>query len=125
MILVTGGTGLLGAYVAAELLSKGRKIRILKRADSSLANLKRIEGEYGFSLNDIEWFDGDVLDISSLQKALDGVEEVYHCAGMVSFSPSGHEQMIRVNGQGTANIVNLALESGVKKFCHVSSVAAL
>src|SRR6185369_10296384 len=64
-------------------------------------------------------------DVFSLEDALSGMEEVYHCAGLVSFNEADRYQLKKVNAEGTANIVNMALEKGIKKFCHVSSVATL
>ncbi len=75
--------------------------------------------------NRIEWIEGDILDYFDMEDHLSGVEEVYHCAAIISFRKSQRNQMIRNNTQGTANVVNAALKNGVKKFCHISSIAAL
>jgi len=66
-----------------------------------------------------------VLDPVSLEDAMDGVQEVYHCAAVVSFEAKDRRIMRSVNVQGTANMVNAALDRGVEKFLHVSSIAAL
>lgn len=124
MILVTGGTGLVGTHLIRELLSKGEKVRSLRRKNSDLS----VFGKYLFdeSLKDkVEWVDADILDIYSLMDAMEGVEYVYHTAATVSFLPSDARKMMKVNAEGTANVVNAALETGVSKLCHVSSVAAL
>jgi nucleoside-diphosphate-sugar epimerase len=76
-------------------------------------------------LKQIEWVNGDICDIFSLEDALEGIEYVYHCAAMVSFDPKDRAQMMRVNIEGTANVVNASLTKGIKKLCHVSSIAAL
>lgn len=73
----------------------------------------------------IEWVQGDVLDIPSLGHAFEGVQYVYHCAGLISFDPKDEEQLRKVNIEGTANIVNFCIDKGVKKLCHVSSIATL
>lgn len=73
----------------------------------------------------IEWVEGDINDIFSLQEALSGVKTVYHCAAMVSFVPADRMQMMKVNVAGTANLVNACLQQGVEKLCHCSSVASL
>ena len=80
---------------------------------------------YKAQFSNIQWVDGDVVDYPSLCEALDGVDEVYHCAAMVSFNKRDFETMLTVNVQGTANMVDAALEAKVQKFCHVSSVASL
>jgi dihydroflavonol-4-reductase len=117
MNLITGATGLLGSYLAKLLLSKGEKIRAIKRKTSDTSLL-------GESAKQIEWFEGDVLDILSLEEAMQGVAKVYHCAAVISFIPSEVEQMMKVNIEGTANVMNMAISCGVKKVIHVSSVAA-
>lgn len=129
MIFVTGGTGLVGSHLLYELTSKGYKVRVAKRSQSNTADLKRIFSYYTSlpekQLELIEWKEVDLLDIYSVLDAMEGVTEVYHCAAMVSFNPSDEEQMMKVNVQGTANMVNAALEKKVNKFCHVSSIASI
>ena len=117
MNLITGATGLLGSYLAKLLLTKGEKVRAIKRKTSDVSLL----GEFS---EQIEWIEGDVLDIPSLEEAMVGVTKVYHCAALISFIPREVEQMMKVNVEGTANIMNCALASDVKKLVHVSSVAA-
>ena len=63
----------------------------------------------------VEWAEGDVLDVLALEKAFEGVTYVIHTAAIVSFIPKDQKQMYQINVQGTANVVNLALEVGVKK----------
>jgi dihydroflavonol-4-reductase len=125
MILVTGGTGLLGAQLLFDLAKSGKKVRALKRATSSLATVQLLFLGQEQLLNNIEWIDGDVQDYFSIRNAMNGVSEVYHCAAMVSFFPQDRKEMMKINAEGTAHMVNAAIEEGVKKFCYVSSVAAL
>ncbi|MBL7778500.1 MAG: SDR family NAD(P)-dependent oxidoreductase [Chitinophagales bacterium] len=117
MNLITGATGLLGSYLAKLLLSKGEKVRAIKRATSDVSLL----GEYA---SKIEWVEADVLDYPALEQALAGVERLYHCAAVISFMPAEYDDMAKVNVEGTANVMNAALHAGVKKVMHVSSVAA-
>lgn len=117
MNLITGATGLLGSYLAKLLISKGEKVRAIKRKTSDLSLL-------GNFATQIEWIEGDVLDIPSLEEAMKDVAQVYHCAAAISFIPSEVEHMMKVNIEGTANVMNCALTEGVKKLVHVSSVAA-
>ncbi len=56
---------------------------------------------------------------------MQGIEDVYHCAAMVSFQPADREKILHFNPESTANVVNEALEQGVRKMVYVSSVAAL
>ena len=129
MILLTGATGLLGSHIAYELLQQGKKIRALKRKDSNSTLTEKIfsfyTNEHIELLNSIEWVEGDVLDLGSLEDAMVGITHVYHCAAMVSFLPKEKDKMMQVNIEGTANVVNAAMHAGVKKLCHISSIAAL
>lgn len=118
-ILVTGASGLLGASLIAELLDKGyRNVRAIRRSDSRMDLLKPLEDK-------IEWCHADILDVADLDEAMEGIELVFHCAALVSFDPRKKKQLMLVNVEGTANVVNSALAAGVKKLIHVSSIAAL
>jgi nucleoside-diphosphate-sugar epimerase len=129
MILITGATGLVGSFLTLELLKKGKQVRALKRPSRNLKMLTRVFELYSDNpqelLSKIEWVDGELLDIFSLEEAMEGVEEVYHCAALVSFLPGDRDRLMKINIEGTANLVNAALEKKVKKLCHVSSIAAL
>ncbi len=129
MIFVTGGTGLVGAHLLFELTSSGNKVLALKRETSNLQQVVKTFSYYSTSptklFNQIEWVDGDILDYFSLENILEGVTEIYHCAAIVSFQKNERKKMIANNVEGTANLVNAAIEKGVKKICHVSSIAAL
>ena len=134
MILITGATGFLGAHLLYDLIAQGENVRALYRTEESKNAVKELfehkatgnvfaEADTPFSR--INWFQADILDIPALTEAFDEVTEVYHCAAMVLFNGAHFKKMQKVNVEGTANMVNLSLSLGVKKFCHVSSVAAL
>lgn len=129
MIFVTGGTGLVGAHLLFELCSKGEKVRALKRPTSNLNQVLKTFAYYAENaqqlFDTIEWVDGDILDYFSLEKLLEGISEIYHCAAIVSFESKERQRMISNNVEGTGNLVDAAIENGVKKICHVSSIAAL
>lgn len=129
MILVTGGTGLAGSHLLLELTSKGERLRALRRKSSKTDFVEYVFQAYAENpqkqLQLIDWVEGDVLDIFSLENAMEGVTQVYHNAAMVSFDPKDRKMMQRINVEGTANVVNAALAQGVKKLCHLSSIAAL
>jgi len=130
MILVTGGTGFLGAYLLAELTAQDKPIRAMKRATSKTTYTEQIFAmKYGADAKarfaKIQWVEGDIMDIFSIEEAMAGVDEVYHCATEVSLRDDRPDEIIYTAEKGSANMVNIALEKGVKKFCHVSSVAAL
>ena len=73
----------------------------------------------------IQWVQGDILDIPTLENAFPEIDQVYHCAAMISFDPKEEELVRKTNIEGTANIVNFCLANNIKKLCHVSSIAAL
>jgi dihydroflavonol-4-reductase len=129
LILVTGGTGLVGTHLLYDLCKAGKRVRVLKRSNSNISNVKKVFSYYSpdpeVLLRNIEWLDADLLDVYSLAEAMEGITEVYHCAAMVSFESSHQSEMMRTNIEGTANMVNAALEKGIRKFCHVSSIATL
>lgn len=119
MILVTGGTGFLGAYIIKNLVEKGHAVRAIRRSPKLPFFID--EGIW----EKVQWVEADVLDVVSLQEAMQGVDAVIHAAAVVSFTKEKRKEMYAVNVDGTANVVNIALESGVRRLLHVSSVAAL
>ncbi|HIA36672.1 MAG TPA: NAD-dependent epimerase/dehydratase family protein [Flavobacteriales bacterium] len=130
MDFVTGGTGLLGANLIYELIRQEKDVVAIKRPTSDLSVIKGIfdfhQKEAGAQLFEkIKWMDGDILDIHSLLDSIEKDCEVYHCAAMVSFNPRAREKMMKVNVEGTANVVNACLEKKVKKLCFASSVASI
>ena len=129
MIAVTGGTGMVGAHLLFELLKKGEKVRALKREHSSLKEVKRLferkNGEGRRMFSEIEWVEGDLLDLPSLERLFEDVDEVYHTAALVSFEGGDKNRLLENNIEGTANVVNLLLDKKGVKLCHVSSIAAL
>ena len=119
MIFITGGTGFLGAYIIKELIEKGYAVRAIRRTKKLPAYISKE------IFDKVEWVDGDVLDINSLEDAMEGIDIVIHSAAVVSFIKKERERMYHVNVDGTANVVNAALEKNVKRLIHISSVAAL
>ena len=119
-ILVTGGTGFLGAYIIKELVLKGYAVKALKRASSKMPLF--IDASI---LDQVEWVEGDVLDIPSLAEAMQDVDCIIHSAAIVSFDKRARINMYKTNIEGTTNVVNVALEQNVKRLVFISSVAAL
>ena len=116
MILVTGATGHLGNTLVRELLRRGKRVRALV-----------LPGERATSLHDlpVERFPGNVLVPEDVRRALEGVDTVYHLAGIVSIRKGDEDLMHRVNVDGTRNVALAAREARVSKFVHVSSVHAI
>jgi dihydroflavonol-4-reductase len=117
-VLVTGATGFVGSVLTRQLVADGADVRVFRREDSSLDLL-------GEAADEVERAVGDLTYARSLYEALEGVERVYHVAGKVSFARRDREALRRVNVDGTANVVNAALEAGVERVVHTSSIAAL
>ena len=117
-ILITGATGLVGSATARRFLADGHRVSALHRPDSDRSLLQDV-------VDRIDWIEGDILDILSLEKALEKVDHVVHAAAVVSFTPRDEAAMVKVNVEGTSNVVNACLKRGIRKLCHVSSVAAL
>jgi len=118
--LVTGATGFLGSTLIQRLVTEGVRVRGLRRSTSSL---DLIDPEFR---SDIEWVTGDILDRDSLDKSLQDVTRVFHCAAFLDFSGKIRRRKIMdVNVGGTANVVNASLTSGIERLVHTSSVAAL
>lgn len=151
-ILVTGATGLLGSHLLVRLAADGRRSNVdgfkvygLRRSGSNMEGVRQVFSYYGDGWEElydsIEWRFGDVLDSESLEKALEGIDLVYHCAAIVSFDPSERERIINANIQGTRNLVTALLDDRQKtvipanagtqwhtterKLVHISSTSAL
>ena len=120
MVLVTGGTGFLGSYVIKELVQKGYTVRAIRRSTSKLPFYISPE-----IFAKVQWVEGDVLDIISLDEAMQGIDTVIHAAAIISFLRTDKKEMYKVNIEGTANVVNQALEKNISRLVHISSVAAL
>ncbi|MBK6993952.1 MAG: SDR family NAD(P)-dependent oxidoreductase [Saprospiraceae bacterium] len=118
LVLVTGATGFVGSYLVRLLLKKGYKVRALRRKSSNLALIEDVADK-------VQWAEADITDLGALEDAFEGVTHVCHCAAVVSFHPKDGDKMLKINVEGTKNIVNLCLDFGVKKLVHVSSIAAL
>lgn len=112
-IFITGATGLVGSHLIKKLTTQNKKIKALYRS------------EIPFTSENIIWIKGDLFDTILLEDVMEDVDEVYHCAAKVSFNPKEKKQLFKTNVEGTSNIVNACLNTGVKKLLHVSSVSAL
>ncbi|MEO8771383.1 MAG: NAD-dependent epimerase/dehydratase family protein [Ferruginibacter sp.] len=115
MILVTGGAGLVGKELIKQLLAKGSTVRAIynKTAITDFKDSK------------LQLVQCDILDVIGLEEVMEDVDELYHCAGYISYAPGDTKKLYKINVEGTANIVNAALNAGIRKMVHVSSIAAL
>ena len=118
-VFITGGTGFLGAYIIKELVQRNYSVRAIRRSNKLPFFISPD------IFNNVEWVDGNILDIITLEEAMDGVDAVIHAAAKISLVPHERKEMFKTNIEGTANVVNAALAQNVKRFIHISSVAAL
>ncbi|MCC1483042.1 NAD-dependent epimerase/dehydratase family protein [Winogradskyella immobilis] len=129
MILVTGGTGLVGSHLLYKLASQKKTIRAIYRRPHKLETVKHVFSYYSEDwetlYNTIEWIEADITDIPKLETAFTGITHVYHCAAFISFEPDKYITLRKINIGGTANIVNLCISHAIKKLCYVSSIATI
>ena len=129
MVLVTGGTGLLGSHILFHLVQKGERVRAIYRDINSIQKVERLFSHYTKEnqnlFTEITWVEADILDIYSLEEAFDTVTKVYHAAAYISFNPKDWPTLRKTNVEGTKNIVNLCLDKNITKLCYASSIAAI
>jgi len=129
MILVTGGTGLVGSHLLFKLVQNNQSVRAIYRRPHKLEFVKKVFSYYTNDVdvlyNKIEWIEADLSDIPALEPAFKNITHVYHCAAFISFEPHRYHELRKANITGTATIVNLCVAYGIKKLCYVSSIAAI
>lgn len=129
-ILITGATGFIGAHLLIRLLQEDdTRIRATFRSAAAFDELKLIASFYGIGLsrlfNEVEWVKVDLLDKVALDRAMFDIDEVYHCAAVVSFDSASAQKLLQTNVEGTGNIVKACLRKEVGKLCFISSIGAL
>ncbi len=129
MILVTGGTGLVGSHLLYKLVEKGYKVRATYRSKKRVEAAKHVFSYYTKDVDvlfsKIEWIEANINDIPSLTNAFTNITKVYHCAAFISFDTRDYLTLRKINIEGTANIVNLCLSNNIEKLCYVSSIATI
>lgn len=116
MILVTGATGHIGNVLVRTLIQKGQKVRALILPGETTSSLQGLH---------VEKIEGDVLDIASLKKAVQGVDRVFHLAGAISIMPGEQPDIWRVNVEGTRNMLLAAQDANLRRFVYTSSIHAI
>jgi dihydroflavonol-4-reductase len=129
MVLVTGGTGLVGAHLILRLLRSGIAVKAIHRKTSDLKEVEKVfsyyTGQAGELFHQILWTEADLNDLPALEEVFQDITHVYHCAALISFDPNDFELLRAVNTEGTKNIVNLCIAHGIQKLCFVSSIATI
>jgi dihydroflavonol-4-reductase len=115
-VLITGGTGFIGAQLCAVCVARGDQVRVLRRAGSSLAALAGLP---------LEFVVGDLLDPSAVAQAVDGCDLVFHVGAISSYWRARREQIYRVNVEGTRIVMEACLRAGVPRVVYTSSAAAV
>lgn len=129
MILVTGGTGMLGAHLLLNLAQKNQSLRATYRTESRLEETRTFflakAGNNIHYFDRIQWVKTSLDDFYTLDTAFEGVQFVYHCAAKVSFAAFDKEKLMHSNIEGTTHVVDLCLKHHIKKLAYVSSIAAI
>lgn len=129
MILVTGGTGLLGSHLLLKLMEAGHSVRAIHRKKSDLKRVEKVFAYYRKDATDlfmaIEWIVADINDIPALEIAFKNITQVYHAAALISFNPEDYKTLQKINREGTANIVNLCIANNIQKLCYSSTIGAI
>lgn len=127
MVLVTGGTGLVGAHLLLHLVENGDAVRAIYRNTATIEKTKSLFSLYNKEslFEKVDWIQADITDVPALETAFENVEYVYHCAALISFNPKDEELLRKINIEGTGNIVNFCVANAVKKLCFLSSISAL
>jgi nucleoside-diphosphate-sugar epimerase len=129
MILVTGGTGLVGSHLLFKLVNNNTSVRAIYRKAHKLKSVKKVFSYYTDDVdtlyNKIDWVEANINDVPSLEPAFVDVTHVYHCAAFISFEPDQYRELRKINITGTSNIVNLCVSNTIKKLCYISSIAAI
>ena len=112
--LVTGGAGFIGSHVARALLARGEEVRVLHLPGDNLINLRGL---------DVERVEGDVRDKAGVQRAVEGCDAVFHLAAIYALWLPRPALMEEVNIDGTRNVLQAAMDEGVRRVVYTSSIA--
>ena len=129
MILVTGGTGIVGAHLLLKCVKQNTKVVATYRREESLKKIETlfesISPNHPKDFKTIQWIKAPLNDLTLLNNAFKNIDYVYHCAAKVTLADSKAEKLMKSNAEGTANIVNASIKHKIKKLVYVSSIAAI
>lgn len=115
-VLVTGGTGFVGAHLVRQLVQRGERVRVLVRSGSDRRLLEGL---------DVEWSVGELSDLESLDRAVSGCRRVFHCAADYRLWSKDPGSLYRINVDGSKALFDSCRDHGVERIVYTSSVAAL
>ena len=128
MILVTGGTGIVGAHLLLKCVKQNTKVVATYRREESLKKIETLfeslSPNHPKDFKTIQWIKAPLNDLTLLNNAFKNIDYVYHCAAKVTLADSKVEKLMKSNVEGTANIVNTSIKHKIKKLVYVSSIAA-
>lgn len=119
-VLVTGGTGFVGAWTARAIVDAGHQVRYLVRTPAKLVDVAE-----ALALDTADHVVGDITDAAAVRAALEDCDAVVHCAAVVALGPDAAEEMSRTNLAGAHNVLGQAVDLGLDPVVHVSSLAAV
>ena len=114
--LVTGAAGFLGSHIARQLVARGETVRVLMRSSSSNRAISDLS---------LEYVTGDLRDIASLDRAVQGVDRVFHVAADYRLWARKSREIYDSNVGGTKNLLDAAKRAGVKQLVYTSTVATI
>ena len=119
-VLVTGATGFVGSHTAVALEDAGHEVRCLVRDPAKLARVFAAHGR-----DAPESLTGDIGDAARVKEALGGCDAVVHAAAVVAMKASRAQEVLETNARGVENVVGGAVDAGLRRVVHVSSIAAM
>ncbi|MFY0644469.1 MAG: NAD-dependent epimerase/dehydratase family protein [Bacteroidia bacterium] len=125
---ITGASGFLGSHLVHYLLMEGHEVLSIKRSSTSMSEFNVCAAYYNLIdefKDKLVWFDCELYDTIALSEIFRNCDVVIHCAGLISYLKSKRKELIRVNEEYTANVVNACLGSNVRRFIGISSTGAL
>ncbi len=114
--LVTGASGFVGSAVARKLIEQGHEVRVTLRPSSDRRNIRDLP---------VEQVNADLTDAESLKKAVQGCDSLFHVAADYRLWSLNPDELYQTNVEGTRNLMQAALDSGVERIVYTSSVAVL
>lgn len=115
-VLVTGATGFIGNHVTRLCLEKGDEVRVMVMPGEDRSPLDGL---------DVEYVEGNLLDPQSLERAVQGIEQLYHLAALFAIWTKDPDLHYKINVDGAESILRAAMAAGVEKVVYTSSIAAI
>lgn len=115
-VLITGANGFLGSWLTRALIDQGHEVHALVRAESDLSEIEGLSCHLVY---------GDITDLDSLYKSFEGIDTVFHLAGLIAYKKSDRAKMETINVVGTSNVIEACLTKHVRRLVFVSSVVAI